>query len=220
MKKRSYSQFCGVARALDVVGERWTLLILRDLMLGPLRYSELLRGLEGITTNLLAKRLKELEHAGIIERIRGASSESQAYRLTAHGAALEPALQALAQWGWEVTEQAPARGERRRFEWLLFALRARYRGGETMRVELVADGAPYRVILTPATAELSRGDVPGPQLRIRGAALDVARVLLQRTASRTAPGVELEGPTADLQRLRDAFDSSSLAFAQTAVTTA
>jgi DNA-binding HxlR family transcriptional regulator len=59
MARRSYDQYCGLARALDVLGERWTLLIVRNLLLGPQRYSDLLRGLPGITTNLLAKRLQE-----------------------------------------------------------------------------------------------------------------------------------------------------------------
>ncbi|MBC7173009.1 MAG: helix-turn-helix transcriptional regulator, partial [Polyangiaceae bacterium] len=67
-ERRSYHQYCGLARALDLVGERWTLLIVRDLLLGPRRYSDLLRGLPGVTTNLLAKRLRELQGAGILER--------------------------------------------------------------------------------------------------------------------------------------------------------
>ena len=91
MSRRSYDQYCGLARALDVLGERWTLLVVRNLLLGPQRYSDLLRGLPGITTNLLAKRLKEMEAEGLIERASGAS-ESVAYRLTPSGQALEPAL--------------------------------------------------------------------------------------------------------------------------------
>ncbi|MDD9967511.1 MAG: helix-turn-helix domain-containing protein, partial [Myxococcales bacterium] len=64
----SYKQFCGVALALDVLGERWTLLIVRDLMLGPRRYSDLHRSLAGITTNLLAARLKMMEAEGLVEK--------------------------------------------------------------------------------------------------------------------------------------------------------
>ena len=67
-RRRSYQQFCGVARTLDVVGERWTLLIVRNLLLGPRRYSDLLAELPGITTNLLAKRLKEMEEADLIAK--------------------------------------------------------------------------------------------------------------------------------------------------------
>src|SRR6478672_10521668 len=100
MARRSYDQYCGLARALDVLGERWTLLVVRNLLLGPLRYSELLRGLPGITTNLLAKRLREMEALGLVERIRSAGG-SEASRLTESGATLEPAVHALGRWGWQ-----------------------------------------------------------------------------------------------------------------------
>src|SRR5947207_737252 len=131
MERRSYNQYCGLAKSLDVVGERWTMLVVRNLLLGPLRYSDLLRGLPGITTNLLAKRLKEMEEFGLIERVRGASSDTGfAYRLTELGAALEPVVHALGHWAWQWMD-APKRGELRSIEWLLVALRRRYRGGAT-----------------------------------------------------------------------------------------
>src|SRR3954467_4433726 len=99
MDRRTYNQYCGLAKALDVVGERWTLLIVRNLLLGPLRYSDLLRGLPGITTNLLAKRLREMEELDLIERVSGPVPDAgHAYRLTALGAALEPAVHALGSW--------------------------------------------------------------------------------------------------------------------------
>src|SRR6476620_8574344 len=99
MPRRSYDQYCGLARALDVVGERWTLLVIRNLLLGPQRYSDLLRGLPGITTNLLAKRLKEMEVLGLIERTQSPGGEaSYGYRLTARGAGLEPVIHALSRW--------------------------------------------------------------------------------------------------------------------------
>src|SRR5438128_9807388 len=93
--RRSYRQFCGLAKALDIVGERWTMLVVRNLLLGPQRYSELQRGLPGITTNLLAKRLKEMEAAGLIER----TADAQGWQLTPFGAGLEPAVHALGRWG-------------------------------------------------------------------------------------------------------------------------
>src|SRR3954469_21479691 len=99
MDRRSYHQYCGLAKALDVVGERWTLLIVRNLLLGSQRYSELLRGLPGITTNLLAKRLQDMEGLGLIERT-GADT-GQSYRLTTLGAQLEPTVHALSCWGWK-----------------------------------------------------------------------------------------------------------------------
>jgi DNA-binding HxlR family transcriptional regulator len=97
---RSYKQFCGVAKALDVVGERWTLLLIRDLMPGGRRYTDLLRGLPGITTNLLAKRLQHLEAHGLItRRSLPVPASSTVYELTERGRALEPVVLALGAFG-------------------------------------------------------------------------------------------------------------------------
>src|SRR5919198_3255075 len=102
MQKRSYDQWCAVARSLDVVGERWTLLIVRDLLIGPKRYSDLLAGLPGIGTNLLAQRLRELEARGLVERSTlPPPAATNVYRLTATGAALEPVVHALGRWGFQ-----------------------------------------------------------------------------------------------------------------------
>src|SRR5881392_648998 len=119
MSRRSYDQQCGLACALDLVGERWTMLVVRNLLLGPLRYSDLLRGLPGITTNLLAKRLREMEELGLVERVREASEAGHTYRLTAMGAGLEPAVHALGRWGWNASRATPPRGKHRSFDWLM-----------------------------------------------------------------------------------------------------
>jgi DNA-binding HxlR family transcriptional regulator len=98
---RSYDQYCSIARALDVTGDRWTLLIVRELLLqGPCRFTDLKRGLPGIATNLLSARLKELESAALITREDAPPPVATAlYELTETGRALEPALKALALWG-------------------------------------------------------------------------------------------------------------------------
>jgi DNA-binding HxlR family transcriptional regulator/putative sterol carrier protein len=99
-RRRSYDQYCAVARGLDVIGERWTLLIIRDLLLGPKRYKDLLDGLPGIGTNLLADRLHQMERLGLIERtVLPPPAGSTVYRLTEAGEALEPALMAIGRWG-------------------------------------------------------------------------------------------------------------------------
>src|ERR1051325_5720688 len=92
---KSYRQYCGLAKALDSVGDRWTLLIVRELLIrGNARYSELQQGLPGIATNLLADRLRQLERGGLVER-----AESPAvFRLTARGHALEDVIAALGRW--------------------------------------------------------------------------------------------------------------------------
>jgi len=101
-QKRSYDQWCAVARSLDVVGERWTMLIVRDLLVGPKRYTDLLEGLPGIGTNLLAQRLRELEANGIVEKAElPPPSGATVYRLTPRGSALEPLVFALGRWGFQ-----------------------------------------------------------------------------------------------------------------------
>ena len=176
MSRRSYEQYCGLARALDVLGERWTLLIVRNLLLGPQRYSELMRGLPGITTNLLAKRLKEMEANGLIEQAVGDASTST-YRLTALGASLESAIHALGRWGWQRMGK-PGRRDRRNLDWLLVALRRRYRGGVTLTATLEADGAPYHMVLRGDVAEIGRGAAPASDIRVTGTPTDIARLFV------------------------------------------
>ena len=100
MARRSYAQYCTLAGALDVVGERWTLLIVRELMLGPRRFKDLIAGLPGIGRNLLSARLRHLEEEGLIRRRElPAPSGSRVYELTEEGRALGPAMAALGRWG-------------------------------------------------------------------------------------------------------------------------
>lgn len=98
MKKRSYKQNCALALTADVIGERWSMLLIRDLLVGPRRYKDLLASLKGIGTNLLAVRLKELEAADIVARV-AAGAGGHEYALTQRGRALEPAVLALVSWG-------------------------------------------------------------------------------------------------------------------------
>src|SRR4029453_5585908 len=96
MARRSYDQFCALARALDVIGERWTLLIVRDLLLGPKRFTDLQNGLPGIPTNLLIQRLRQLEDAGILARgVLPPPAASAVYQLTEHGRGLERGIGGL-----------------------------------------------------------------------------------------------------------------------------
>jgi DNA-binding HxlR family transcriptional regulator len=100
MAQRSYEQFCPLAYTLDLVGERWTLLIVRDLMSGPKRYSDLSRGLPALATDLLTDRLRKLERAGAVRRRElGPPASATAYELTERGRELLPAVLALARFG-------------------------------------------------------------------------------------------------------------------------
>jgi len=99
MAARDYGQYCGITRALELVGERWALLIIRDLLVGPRRYGELAAGLPRIPSNILAARLKELQEAGIIRR--APRSRVIVYELTPYGRELEPVVLALGAWGFK-----------------------------------------------------------------------------------------------------------------------
>ncbi len=97
---RSYGQFCGLARALELVGERWALLIVRDLLVGPRRFTDLRQGLPRIPTNVLSERLKELEHAGVVRRrLLPRPAASVVYELTEYGSQLDDAVMRLGLWG-------------------------------------------------------------------------------------------------------------------------
>lgn len=102
MAARDYGQYCGVARGLELVGERWALLIVRDLLVGPRRYGELAAGLPRIPTNILAARLKELQAAGVIRR--APRSRVVLYELTPYGRELEPVVLALSAWGFKALQ--------------------------------------------------------------------------------------------------------------------
>jgi DNA-binding HxlR family transcriptional regulator len=144
---RSYRQYCSVAKALDVVGDRWTLLIVRELLLrGPSRYTDLRAGLPGIATNLLADRLRELEQAGIIERQDAPPPVATTlFRLTARGEELRPVVDALGRWGIPLmSETSP--DEAFRSHWLRLPVEV-----------FLVDRAPDE---PPVTIEVNTGDQP------------------------------------------------------------
>lgn len=98
--KRTYGDGCGIARALDLVGERWALIVVRELLLGPKRFTDLQAGMSGASPNVLALRLRELEAGGVVRRRKlGPPAGSRVYELTDWGRELEPALMLLGQWG-------------------------------------------------------------------------------------------------------------------------
>ena len=135
MAKRSYEQFCPLAYTLDLVGERWTLLIVRDLIAGPKRYTDLSRGLPGLATDLLTERLRRLEEAGALGRRElPPPAAATVYELTERGHELLPAVLALARFGVGLLAEDPASGgtpNREHFALLL-------------RVLFAAEGAPAR----------------------------------------------------------------------------
>lgn len=118
MKKRSHKQNCSLAFAADIVSERWTLLIVRELLLKPCRYGELLTNLEGMGTNLLASRLKELSALKLIKK------EASRYQLTEFGRALEPSVLELIRWGLNLLPSSTQPNYLHRDEWDILAMKA------------------------------------------------------------------------------------------------
>src|SRR5258705_9465759 len=118
---KHYGEACAIARALDVVGERWSLLLVRELTLGPRRYRDLATGLPGIPSHILAARLKDLQAAGVItRRTLPAPTDVTVYELTEAGRALEPALKELLDWGLRYGPE-PSRDDAGQPGWALLA---------------------------------------------------------------------------------------------------
>ena len=132
---KSYGQFCGLARALDLVGDRWNLLIVRQLLVAPARYGELLAGLPGIATNLLSARLRDLHSAGIIRREAASDANAVVYSLTEWGARLRDPIEGLVRWSEPL--MIPGQGsDTFQIEWFMVALPALLRGKQSSRKTL------------------------------------------------------------------------------------
>ncbi len=200
VKRRTYRQFCGLAKALDVVGERWSLLLVRNLMLGPQRYGELLVGLPGVTTNLLAKRLRELKDAGVVEAYTSEEGGG-GYALTERGRALNPAIQALGAWGAPLLGHADP-VNRRSLAWFLVSLSRRYRGGSSLEVSLQTPGGDYVIRLRPNSAEVGRETAESGITTISGSDAGVLSFLAQGDAAQ----VQITGDEETVATLLEAFE--------------
>ena len=206
---RSYGQLCAVAKALDVVGDRWTLLVVRELLLrGPCRYTDIRDGLPGVATNLLAERLRDLEAAGLVEREDAPPPVATTlYRLTPRGEALKPALYELGRWGTALVPDAPD-DDAFRGHWLAFPaetlltdrtpdrppVTVQVRSRDQSAVLETADGA---VRVRPGVAEAPDASIDGPPKPVVG--LLVGALDVDEARER---GVRLEGDAAVLARLR------------------
>ncbi len=216
MGHRSYDQYCGLATALDLLGERWTLLIVRDLVLGPQRYTDLLEGLPGIGTNLLASRLRRLESLGIIgKRVLPAPAASTVYELTPEGRSLTPALRSLARWGARYMPQ-PHSGEQLKPRTLMLGIVIALEGNVPedieARLELRLGPEVYSLELSGGRAEARQGPPAQPHAVI--AAPDVAafgalmfgRMTFEELEASGA--LSIEGDRELAVRLLDSFDVS------------
>ncbi len=200
MGKRSYGQHCTVARALDVVGERWTLLLVRELLTGPKRFKDLLAGLPGIGTNLLAARLKSLEEHGILRRTTlPPPAGCDVYELTGLGRSLEPVVVALSRWGSRLVGD-PRDGDERRPAWATLALRSLLReeavDGQRETYELRIDGEAFHLRVEGGAVEARQGPAEAPDVVVAGGsgtllALCAGRLDLDEALG--SGGVRIEG---------------------------
>jgi DNA-binding HxlR family transcriptional regulator len=208
---RSYGQYCSIARALDVIGDRWTLLIVRELLLqGPCRFTDVKNGLPGVASNLLSDRLRDLEDAGLISREYAPPPvASTIYQLTDNGRALEPVLKAVGLWGLQyMTDERP--DDAVRAHWIAYAptffATDTDPDGPAATVQLVAAGneAVIEIGGGAVTSRVGRAERPdltltGPPRAILGLLTGVISLAVAKTL-----GLTVQGRRAVLSRLKPA----------------
>ncbi len=145
MAARSYGQYCGVTTAVELIGERWALLIVRDLFVGPRRYTDLKQGLPRIPTNILSTRLKELQEGGVVRRVPLRRC-GLVYELTEYGRALEPIVLAIGRWGVQGMGE-PTPDDVVTPDSLTMALRTSFQpGGDDLDIELHVGDIALRIV--------------------------------------------------------------------------
>jgi DNA-binding HxlR family transcriptional regulator len=212
---KSYDEYCAVAKSLDVVGDRWTLLIVRELSLrGPSRYTDLRKDLPGIATNLLADRLRDLEKAGVVAREEAPPPVATTlFRLTPRGEGLQPVLEDLTRWGLPLmTEQKD--DDAVRSHWLAGTLESmltdRRPKGRPVTLELQIGDQPIVVGARKDGVHVDLGPVEDADALLAGPAKPVMGLLLGvlDLAGAEAQGVSLEGDAKVLERLGPPADFS------------
>jgi DNA-binding HxlR family transcriptional regulator len=212
---KSYQQYCAVARSLDVVGDRWVLLIVRELLaLGPSRYSDLKRGLPGIATNMLADRLKVMEAEGLIERHDAPPPVGATlFRLTGRGRELQGVLRALAQWGLERMTTGPDPEDAVQPQWAALLgglmLSDRLAPDTEVIVGIECEGGPMRLSVRAGGFEIRRGAAPDADVTLTGPAQLIGAVLsgLSSPGQATRQGLRIIGAR---QLLRDLVHAKPL----------
>lgn len=172
MTGKRYEQYCGIARALEVVGERWTLLIVRELDSGPKRYTDILAGIPGIATDMLAARLRSLEENAIVaRRMLPPPAASTVYELTERGRGLEPILRELGLWGLQLLGKQKDE-EVFRVHWLALPLRTMFRRdratGTPLVLQLESDGEAIHARFADGGIEVHTGFADSPDVIFAG----------------------------------------------------
>jgi DNA-binding HxlR family transcriptional regulator len=201
MGRREYGQECSLACALDAVGERWSLLIVRELSLGPLRFSELSRSVGGAPTDVLTKRLRDMEADGIVERrALGAPASATVYELTELGRGLERPMLELARWGMEIQRAEDVVGLAPSS--LPNALRTVMRPPSDAAFDLGLNsmGQSFALRARDGWIEASRGSVGEPNLILSGSPIEVVAAIVVGPAG--IPGLGVGGDEALFEDLR------------------
>lgn len=201
---KTYGQYCGLARAAELLGERWTLVILRDLLVGPKRFNELRKGIPGIPSNMLTNRLGDLEQSQVVER--ALDDRNVVYRLSDYGRDLEPVLLAIGRWGSRRMD-VPREGERPTDSSLAAALLT----GRTETpvvpfvVEVAAGPAVANATVGKTGVSVAEGPVVDPDLRLGG--LGLRRLLADGDveAALSSGGIDVAGPASLLEEFSRAF---------------
>jgi DNA-binding HxlR family transcriptional regulator len=200
-----------MATALDLLGERWTLLVVRDLLLGPQRYGDLLGGLPGLSTDLLADRLRALESADVVQRRRlTAPAGSTIYELTALGEELWDVLSPMARWGGRLMGPPLDTDDRLDHRWALLAMAAGYHGpaDHTESYQLIVDDEAFAFEVEGGRARVRRGQVSHPTVVVGTDAatfLAVVSGVVTPSAARRGHSIDLDGDATAYDRLiRDA----------------
>lgn len=205
--KRQYGQFCGLASALDIVGDRWTLLIIRELLISPARFSEIMENLPGIGPNLLSDRLRTLGQTGVIEHSPvPVDGRGKQYRLTQVGEQLRTPLLSLARWGMRFLDE-PGGTETSRAAWGFLAVQAMIYDRRAPEVdesyEFVVDDEVFHIEVRDGHARAARGAVPDAALTITTSADTFIRIgaqLLTPFDALATGALRMEGDRAAVQR--------------------
>lgn len=212
--RRDYFDGCAAAHALDLVGERWALLVVRELMLGPKRFTDLRTGLPHASPNVLSQRLRELEDAGVLRRRRlPPPAASAVYELTGWGLELEPVLQTLGRWAARSLVSRPPDTEVHiGVDSFVLSLRTMFRPeraeGVDVTVQLVLSDQPFRMHVADGALEIERGEVHGADAVLRSAPEVFAGVVYRGLplSEAVADGVlELSGDRAAVETIVGCF---------------
>lgn len=180
-QRRTYSDACGIARALDAVGDRWALMVVRELLLGPKRFGDIRSGLPKLSADVLSQRLRDLELAGVVRRVALPPPASvQVYELTPAGLELEPVLVALGRWGG-ANATPPEEGCGMSFDSHILSLRTLFSPERAADLdatyELRLQTGPFHVAVAAGEAEIGPGGAPDADVVVTGAVEDLFAVV-------------------------------------------